>query len=125
MPRKILVADDSLMARQKLLKDLSAIPDLEFIEVEDGRQALQVCIEQSDIALILSDINMPGLDGLDFLAELQNRKIHEKTPKVMVTTESSAQLKARGKALGVMAWVLKPYTSTSVVAAVKKILGVA
>lgn len=125
MPRRILVADDSLMARQKLLKDLQIIPDLEFIEVEDGRQALQVCIEQPNIDLILSDINMPGLDGLDFLAELQNRKIHEKTPKVMVTTESSAQLKTRGKALGVMAWVLKPYTSASVVAAVKKILNIA
>ena len=122
MPRRILVADDSLMARQKLVKDLSSIPELQFIEVQDGRQALQICIEQENIDLILSDINMPGLDGLDFLAELQNRKLHEKTPKVMVTTESSAQLKARGKALGVMAWVLKPYTAASVVAAVKKIL---
>jgi two-component system chemotaxis response regulator CheY len=110
------------MARQKLVKDLSSIPELQFIEVQDGRQALQICIEQENIDLILSDINMPGLDGLDFLAELQNRKLHEKTPKVMVTTESSAQLKARGKALGVMAWVLKPYTAASVVAAVKKIL---
>lgn len=104
---RILIVDDSEMLRVEI-KDLLQNMGHEVFEGEDGSDGVRKAEENLPLDLIISDYNMPGLDGLSMIKKIRNIAGLEKTPVAMLTTESSAELRTMGKSLGVVVWCIKP-----------------
>jgi two-component system chemotaxis response regulator CheY len=120
MAARILVVDDSKSIRQ-LLGFVLRKAGHTVVEAADGRQALErFAAERVD--LILCDLIMPTLDGLSFLRELRALPAGAATPVVMLTTESQESGKQEGKALGVKAWIVKPFAPQQILEAVARLL---
>jgi two-component system chemotaxis response regulator CheY len=118
----ILVIDDSSSFRTKLKNDLAELGH-KVTEACDGRDAIQVISSQENtFDLVFCDINMPGLNGFETLELLKEKNLLADLTIFMLTTEGSKELKERGKALGVRAWITKPYNKDKVMGAVAKIL---
>lgn len=120
---KILFIDDSLPARMTLRE---AFEDTEFevIEAKSGDEAIAM-FERNDlnVDMILCDYNMPGKDGLTTMKEIMDACPEgQKIPSVMVTTESSHELKAKGKEIGLHGWILKPFKRKLLLDGVRAIL---
>ena len=118
---KILLVDDSETLRTQVKKVLEK-NGYEVVEGGNGLEGLEQIKAHSDIALILCDVNMPEMDGLTMIEKLAADTSAKKTPIFMLTTESSMDMKTRGKAAGVMAWVTKPFVEEKILAAIKKVL---
>src|SRR6185369_2920635 len=123
MPKRVLVVDDSASVRQVQKVVLSAA-GYEVVEAVDGRDALAKLAGRS-IHLILTDLNMPNLDGLGLIRAVRSDALHRLTPVVMVTTESQGEKKQEGKAAGATGWIVKPFSPEQLVAVVKKVAGAA
>lgn len=106
--KKILVVDDSESIREQLRKDLES-QQYHVSVAEDGEVGLKTALQIPNLDLIISDVNMPNMNGLDMCRKLHSAEVNLKIPILMMTTESSAELKAMGKELGVVAWITKPY----------------
>lgn len=120
MAARILVVDDSKAIRQ-LLGFVLRKAGHTVIEAGDGRQALErFAAERVD--LILCDLIMPALDGLSFVRELRALPAGVATPVIMLTTECQEAGKQEGKALGVKAWIVKPFVPEQIVEAVGRLL---
>jgi len=119
-PVKVLVVDDSLMVRQQVGFALSSA-GYDVIEAEDGVQALEKLAAQSGPALMVLDVNMPKMSGLELLQEMRDRKSN--VPVVMLTTEGQPKLMQQAKALGAKGWIIKPFRPELLIAAVRKITG--
>lgn len=117
---KILIVDDSETLRTQLRKDLEA-GQHSVIEAEDGLQGLDSLTKESGIELILCDVNMPRMDGITMCAKIQESPEMKKIPRIMMTTESSPEMKAQGKAAGVTAWITKPYVAEKLLAVIGKL----
>lgn len=117
---KILVVDDSETVRSQLKKDLET-KGHEVIEAGDGVQGLESVRSAGRFDLILCDVNMPNMDGLTMCAKIHEQSEHSGTPIFMLTTESNADMKAKGKEAGVRAWITKPYVANALLSAVEKI----
>ena len=115
---RILVVDDSPGARERTR---SALEDGDFLVVEasSGPQALLRAAEVKPRAVV-TDLNMPGMDGLQLVAKLRQRGIH--CPVLMVTAETSPQLRSAGIRLGVSAWLHKPFDAAHLTRALEAIL---
>jgi two-component system chemotaxis response regulator CheY len=72
--------------------------------------------------LIITDLNMPGMNGLEFLAQLRNIEATKKTPVLMLTTETKDELKQQGKALGLTGWIVKPFNPDQLKMAINRVL---
>ena len=122
MATKILVVDDSMMVRQQVKR---ALPGAEFavVEAQDGVDALEKLAEHADVALIVCDVNMPRMGGMDFLEALRALPQCQHVPVVMLTTEGQPELIARARVLGAKAWILKPFKPDMLVAAARKLTG--
>jgi len=120
MSKSILIVDDSFSLRNVLGTALKNA-GYEVTEAEDGRQALGCC-DGRKFNLIISDVNMPNMDGLSFVKEVKNLPAYKFTPIIMLTTESDPEKKAEGKAAGVRAWVVKPFTPPTLLEAVGKLI---
>ncbi|MFE8071139.1 response regulator [Marinobacteraceae bacterium S3BR75-40.1] len=118
---KILVVDDSEIIRVQLKADLEGAGH-EVVEAADGIKGLEALDANKDVNLIISDVNMPELDGLTMCEKLHGNPEFSHIPIIMLTTQSSADMKARGKENGVVAWVTKPYKSKALLAGTEKIL---
>ncbi len=118
---KILVVDDSEIIRVQLRTDLTNVGH-EVLEAYDGLNGLAVLNENKDINLIISDVNMPEMDGLTMCEKLHNDVEFSHIPIVMLTTQSNPELKAKSKERGVIAWVTKPYKSNALIGGIGKIL---
>lgn len=118
---KILVVDDSEVIRVQLNTDLSGA-GYEVIEAYDGLNGLKVVAEHTDIALIISDVNMPEMDGLTMCEKLHEKADFNHIPIIMLTTQTSPEMKARSKGNGVIAWVTKPYKVKTLLGGINKIL---
>ena len=119
---KILVVDDSETLRSQI-KEILEEAQFEVLEAQNGLDGLEVIGEHSDLALILCDVNMPEMDGLTMCEQIEERGLGNVPPIFMLTTESSKEMKSRGKAAGVMAWVTKPFVAEKLIKAVNKVLG--
>jgi two-component system, chemotaxis family, chemotaxis protein CheY len=118
----VLVVDDSEMVRAQLRNDLITEGHTTF-EACNGLEALQVLKEDiRKIDLIFCDVNMPEMDGLALCRELHRDTSLSKIPIFMLTTQTSADMKAEGKESGVIAWIVKPYDKKKVMAGVAKVL---
>jgi two-component system chemotaxis response regulator CheY len=119
MAKTIMVVDDSISIRQVVGLALKQA-GYDVIEGCDGRDALAKLTGQK-VNLIISDVNMPNMDGIAFVRELKTRPAYKFTPVLMLTTESQEDKKEQGKAAGARAWMVKPFKPEALLAAVQKL----
>lgn len=120
MAKTILVVDDSISMRQLVGIALKGA-GYEVIEACDGKDGL-VKLEGRKVNLIVSDVNMPNMDGITFLKEVKKSPAHKFTPVIMLTTESQDDKKKQGQEAGAKAWVVKPFQPDQLVNAVSKLV---
>lgn len=117
----ILVVDDSEAARAQVKMDLLAAGH-EVLEAENGVQGLEALNKYKDIKLVICDVNMPEMDGLTMCEEAFANNENNKIPIIMLTTQCSDEMKARGKKSGVVAWINKPHKAEPLISGIAKIL---
>lgn len=93
------------------------------IEGENGNDGLEKILELQNPDLVISDYNMPGLDGVAMLAKVKEKLGSGRFPIFMLTTETNEKLKAAGREVGVLAWINKPFAADKLVSAIDKVLG--
>ncbi|MGC9421560.1 MULTISPECIES: response regulator [Vibrio] len=120
MSKTILVVDDSAAIRQVVSLALKGA-GYQTIEATDGVDALKK-IQGVKIHLVISDVNMPNMDGITLLKELKKQPSTKFTPVIMLTTESEAGKKDQGRLAGAKAWVVKPFVPDQMLAAVNKLM---
>lgn len=120
MAKTILVVDDSASMRQIIRIALKGA-GYEVVEAGDGKDALQK-LDGSKFHLIISDVNMPNMDGLSFVKAAKLLPAYKFTPVIMLTTEAGDAMKQQGKAIGVKAWVVKPFQPPQFLAAVAQLI---
>lgn len=118
MGKKILIVDDSATMRMQVKFTLTK-DGFDVVEAEDGVAGLAMSDANPDIAGIISDINMPNMNGFDFLKNLRAKGVQ--VPVVMLTTEGSTDLIDKAKSLGAKGWITKPFKPETLSAAVKKL----
>ena len=121
MNATILVVDDSLMVRQQVKRAL-AHDGFEIVEAQDGVDALEKANAAPEIALVICDVNMPRMGGLDFLESFRREARFKAVPVVMLTTEAQSDLVARSKALGAKGWIIKPFKPDLLAAAARRLV---
>ena len=121
MPKSILIVDDAASMRGLVAITLKTA-GYEVVEAADGQDALGKLSGAARFDLILTDLNMPNLDGIGFVKQLKLRPEHRFTPVIMLTTESEAQKMKQGQAAGAKAWVVKPFKPEQLLAAVSKLI---
>jgi two-component system, chemotaxis family, chemotaxis protein CheY len=117
--KKILVIDDSETIRQQV-KQALATTGYEIIEAVDGIDGLEKLRAVIDLDLALCDVNMPRMNGLDMIAEVQ--RSGSKIPILMLTTEGQPSLIRRAREAGAKGWIVKPFKPELLVAAVTKLI---
>lgn len=122
MQRTILVIDDSRTARQQVAAAL-ADPAYRVVEAVDGRDGLEKLSAHADAALVICDLNMPNMNGLEMLLEIKRTQPGFATPFVMLTTEAQLELIQQAKHAGAKGWIVKPFKPHLFLGAVKKLLG--
>lgn len=120
MSKTILIVDDSASLRQ-VVKIALTNAGYAVIEAEDGKDALKK-LEGKRVNLIISDVNMPVMDGIEFLKNVKVSPAHKFTPVIMLTTEGGEDKKMQGQQAGARAWVVKPFKPEQLLAAVSKLV---
>lgn len=120
MAKTILIVDDSASVRQVVSIALKGA-GYDVIEGVDGKDALSKLTGQK-VHLIISDVNMPNMDGITFVKEVKQLPAYKFTPVIMLTTESQESKKQEGQAAGAKAWVVKPFQPAQMLAAVSKLI---
>lgn len=120
MAKTILAVDDSASIRQMLAFTLRGA-GYEVIEAVDGQDALKKAVHHQ-VNLVLTDINMPGMDGLKLLELLRKLSQYQSVPILMLTTESGDDIKAKGKAAGATGWLVKPFNPKSLLDVIGKVI---
>lgn len=119
MSKTILIVDDSPSVRQVVEFTLTDA-GYNVISADDGATGMEHLNGQK-IHLIVSDVNMPIMDGLTFAENVKKNNAYAFTPILMLTTESGSDLKEKGKAIGVKAWLVKPFKPNILLSAVNKL----
>lgn len=120
MAKTILIVDDSASLRQVVSIALKGA-GYDVIEGVDGKDALTKLNGQK-VHLIISDVNMPNMNGIEFVKAAKQIAEYKFTPVIMLTTESGESLKQEGQAAGAKAWVVKPFQPAQMLAAVSKLI---
>ena len=120
MTRKILTVDDSRTMRD-MLRFALLDAGYEVVEAVDGVHGLEV-LDQHGADVIITDINMPRMDGFGFIEAVRNGMSHRATPILVLTTESTPEKKARAKNAGATGWIVKPFDPDRLLATVQKVL---
>jgi two-component system, chemotaxis family, chemotaxis protein CheY len=94
----------------------------DVVQATDGLQALEL-VKNKKIDLVLTDINMPNMDGISLIQALRARPNFRFTPILTLTTESGTDMKQKGKAAGATGWIVKPFNPDQLLAVLKKVLG--
>jgi len=123
MAKMILVVDDSASLRRVVNLALTNA-GYEVLEAADGVDALQklAALKDTKIHLIISDVNMPRMDGIEFVTELKKQSAYKFVPVIMLTTEGDEEIKNEGRVAGAKAWVLKPFKPEQMLNAVTKLV---
>lgn len=119
--KTVLAVDDSRSLRKMVRVSLESA-GYEVVEAEDGVEALAAC-QGSHFDLVLTDQNMPNMDGLTLIGRLRAMPTYGRTPILMLTTEASDEMKAKGKAAGATGWIVKPFDPARLQMVVQKVLG--
>ena len=118
---KILAVDDSTSMRQMVSFTLKSA-GFEVTEASDGVEALKEA-QSNQFDVVISDVNMPNMDGLTLVAELRAIASYKFVPILMLTTESSSDKKQAGRQAGATGWIVKPFNPDQLLATVKKVIG--
>jgi two-component system, chemotaxis family, chemotaxis protein CheY len=118
-----LVVEDSPMMRQLLVFALSRVKQLRITEADDGVDGLRK-LAGGKFDIILTDINMPIMDGLKLVKRVRTDPVHKDVPIVIITTESAEEDRQRALSLGANAYITKPIQAPQVIAKVKELLGI-
>jgi two-component system, chemotaxis family, chemotaxis protein CheY len=118
----VLVVDDSNTMREIVASFLSK-NGFEVAVATDGRDGLIKLQKDPEIRLVLSDINMPHMDGLTMAEKIRNDLGNKDVRIVMLTTEDNPNMRARGKAIGVTGWIVKPFRGEAVIGPFRKFCG--
>ncbi len=121
MAKTILAVDDSSSLRQMVAFSLKAA-GYQVVEAVDGQDGLEKAKLQS-VDLVLTDQNMPRMDGLTLIRTLRALPQYKSTPILMLTTESSDAMKQQGRAAGATGWLVKPFDPQKLLEVVKKVIG--
>jgi two-component system chemotaxis response regulator CheY len=122
MSGKILIVDDSRTIRQQVGTALIQA-GYQIVEAEDGLEGLTAIGAQSDLVMVICDINMPNMDGIEMLTAMKADEKNAGLPVVMLTTEGKAELIQRAKRIGAKGWMVKPFKPEQLIAVVRKIVG--
>jgi two-component system chemotaxis response regulator CheY len=118
--QSILAVDDSASMRQMVAFTLKGA-GYNVIEAADGQEALEKArVQQVD--LVLTDQNMPRMDGITLVKQLRAMHTFAVTPMLILTTESSPEMKAKGKAAGATGWLVKPFDPAKLLDVVKRVI---
>ncbi len=122
MPKKILIIDDSAAIRQSISFILHQ-EGYETIEAQDGLEALNMLASLESLDLIITDVNMPNLDGIGFIRKARELAAFKFTPILVLTTESQGSKMNEGKEAGATGWIVKPFNADKLIGIVKKVAG--
>src|SRR5262245_30829069 len=106
--KKILIVDDSKTIRQQVRFTLEK-SGYQVVEAIDGQNGIAVLAENADVQLVISDVNMPNMNGLDMLESIKGSGKHQSLPVLMLTTEGSTTMIDRAKKAGAKGWLVKPF----------------
>jgi two-component system, chemotaxis family, chemotaxis protein CheY len=120
MAKTVLIVDDSASLRQVVSIALKGA-GYDVIEGVDGKDALSK-LDGQKVHLIVSDVNMPNMDGITLVQEVKKLPDYKFTPIIMLTTESGEDKKSAGQAAGAKAWVVKPFQPEQLLMAVSKLI---
>lgn len=118
--KTILAVDDSSSLRQMVRVVLQGA-GYAVVEAKDGADAL-ARLQVQEVHLVLTDINMPGMDGIELTRRVRAIERHKFVPIVLLTTESRPEKKQEGKAAGATAWIVKPFSPDQLLMVVKKVV---
>lgn len=121
MSKTVLTVDDSASIRQMVAFTLKSA-GYTVIEAADGQEGLDKA-KANAVSLVLTDQNMPKMDGLTLIKTLRGLPQYKTTPILMLTTESSDAMKAQGRACGATGWLVKPFDPQKLLEVVKKVIG--
>lgn len=119
MPR-ILTVDDSAAMRQMVHVTLASA-GYDVYQAKDGREALDIA-NANTFDLVITDVNMPEMDGLTLVRHLRGMATYRHTPLLVLTTESSTERKMQGREAGATGWIVKPFNPEKLLATVAKVL---
>jgi two-component system chemotaxis response regulator CheY len=122
MSKVVLTVDDSKTIREMVSFTLKN-HGFEVLEAEDGQQALSV-LGDKDVHVIITDLNMPNMDGFELMRQLRANPKYKFVPILMLTTESDDAKKAIGKEAGATGWIVKPFNPEKLIQIVNKVIGV-
>jgi two-component system chemotaxis response regulator CheY len=121
MAKTILIVDDSSSLRTVVKLALNRA-GYEVIEAADGVQGLAALEKAAKVHLIVSDVNMPNMDGIAFVTKVKQHPRHKFVPVIMLTTEGQDDKKQQGRAAGAKAWIVKPFNPPQLLDAVSKLI---
>ena len=124
MPLTALVVEDSPTMRQLIVYALSRVRGLTVVEADDGVDALKKLAAGTKYDIILSDINMPIMDGLKLVKRVRSDELLKNIPIIMITTEGADEDRSRALALGANAYITKPIQAPQVITQVKRLLNI-
>ena len=121
MSKTIMIVDDSVSIRQMVGHALKG-SGYDVVEAPDGQAALDTAKTRA-LDLVITDQNMPRLDGIGLTKALRAEARHSRTPILILTTEASEDMKSKGKAAGATGWLVKPFEPNKLLEVVKKVIG--
>ncbi|MDT8442663.1 MAG: response regulator [Desulfuromonadales bacterium] len=122
MSKCVLIVDDSETVRQVLQMTLTNA-GYDVIEAVDGEDAIEKLTNASSVNMLITDLNMPNMDGLQLIQQVRKERNHRFMPIVMLTTESSEEKKQAGRDAGASGWIVKPFKPEQLLKVVKMVLG--
>lgn len=120
MSKKILIVDDSATVRQQVGQALQQA-GFTVVEAVDGVHGAETISSTPDIAVVICDVNMPRMNGIDMVAQVKSDPRNAALPIVMLTTEGQPALIKKAKEAGAKGWIIKPFKAAQLVAAVTKL----
>ena len=121
MAKTVLIVDDSSSLRTVVRLSLTRA-GYEVLEAGDGQEALDQLDKAAKVHLIVSDVNMPRMDGIELVGRVKQHPRHRFTPVIMLTTEGQDEKKQAGRAAGARAWIVKPFNPPQLLDAVAKLI---
>lgn len=120
MSKRALVVDDSLTIR-RLVGQLLKNNGFEVVEAQNGKEAADKAKADPTFSLVITDLNMPVMDGIEFIRELRSVPDYKFVPVIFLTTESDTVKREDARAIGATAWIVKPFAPEKVLAVVQRI----
>jgi two-component system chemotaxis response regulator CheY len=121
MARKVLVVDDEHLVRQ-IISIILKSAGYKVVEAVSGNDALRKMTDR-DFGLVITDLRMPGMDGIEFIRQLRGESAYRHVPVIMLTSEFSDFKKSEAELAGVSDWIVKPFIRQQLLQSVKKFMG--